>query len=365
MSRRAGSGRSRRPLVAAAIAAALAGSGVAVAASTGGKEPGAKPSPAPPVAAAAPAVPAATAPNAKPNVPARAAACANAPEVLANAAGTVAQRIYAAEVRSSETTADKRQIEGDGPLLGAVESGEHGAIEAAVHTLVYSHTHIVRLRVTRGSHVLSDIGGPYILAPVSGTLRSHGRTIAQFVFSVQDDLGYVKLVARFIAAPLILRTDSGQVPVEGLLSPGPASIPEHGPVTYRGVSYQAYSFKATAYPSGRLRVSLLMAFSRAAAGKSCAAVQAAEFGSIAQHISRRFALSQSTYAPYIRLVHSLTHALVYVRAGSRTIAGNTRSTPSSLPNSGSLRWHGVHYQVVSFTAPSSSGPVSVHVLTAY
>src|SRR6476646_9232863 len=158
MSRRAGSGRSRRPLVAAAIAAVLAGSGVAVAASTGGKEPSAK------------------SPMAK--APAGSTACANAPEVLANAAGTVAQRIYAAEVRSSETTVDKQQIESDGPLLSAVESGEHGAIEAAVHTLVFSHTHIVRLRVTRGSHVLSDIGGPYILAPVSGTLRSHGRTIA-------------------------------------------------------------------------------------------------------------------------------------------------------------------------------------------
>ncbi|HEY2180764.1 MAG TPA: hypothetical protein VGH09_03730 [Solirubrobacteraceae bacterium] len=358
MRRRAGSGRSRRPLVAAALAAALAGSGVAVAASTGGKESTAKS----PAARAATALTAPTAKSPTAKKPSTATACANAPEVLAYAAGTVAQRIYAAEVRSSETMADKRQIEGDGPLLSAVESGEPGAIEAAVHTLVFSHTHIVRLRVTRGSHVLSDIGGPYILAPVSGTLRSHGRTIASFVFSVQDDLGYVKLVSRFIAAPLILRTASGQVPVEGLLSPGPSSIPEHGSVTYRGVKYQAYSFRASAYPSGRLRVSLLLAFSRAPAGKSCAAVQAAEFGSVAQQISRRFALSQSTYPPYIRLVQSLTHALVYVRAGSRTVAGSTRSTPPRLPNGGALRWHGVHYQVVSFSAPSSSGSVRVYVL---
>src|ERR1700722_5111584 len=231
MSRRARSGMSRRPLVAAAIAAALAGSGVAVAAATGGKEPSAKS----PVARAAttPTAPTAKTPTAKSPTatkPPPATACTNPPEVLAYAAGTVAQRIYAAEVRSSETMADKRQIEGDGPLLSAVESGEPGAIEAAVHTLVFSHTHIVRLRVTRGSHVLSDIGGPYILAPVSGTLRSHGRTIANFVFSVQDDLGYVKLVARFIGAPLILRTSSGPVPVEGLLRPGPSSIPEHGAV---------------------------------------------------------------------------------------------------------------------------------------
>ncbi|MCW3030910.1 MAG: hypothetical protein JWM66_1043 [Solirubrobacterales bacterium] len=363
MRRRAASGRSRRPLVAGAIAVALAGSGVAVAATTSGTGSPARSS----SASGSPAAPAATAPSTPASrAPApKTTACANAPEVLAYAAGTVAQRIYAAEVRSSETTADKRQIEGDAPLLSAVQSGEHGAIEAAVHTLVYSHTHIVRLRVTRGSHVLSDIGGPYILAPVSGTLRSHGATIAHFVFSVQDDLGYVKLVSRFIAAPLILRTDSGQVPVQGLLSPGPASIPEHGSVTYRGVRYQAYSFRASAYPSGRLRVSLLLAFSRAPAGKTCAAVQAVEFGSVAQHISQRFALSPTTYGPYIRLVNSLTHALVYVRAGSRTVAASTRSTPPKLPHGGSIRWHGVHYEVVSFNAPSSSGTVRVHLLVAH
>jgi hypothetical protein len=64
-------------------------------------------------------------------------------------------------------------------------------------------------------------------------------------------------------------------------------------------------------------------------------------------------------------VHSLTHALVYVRAGSRTIAGSTRSTPPKLPQGGAIRWHGVHYQVVSFSAPSSSGPVRVYSLVAH
>ena len=286
-------------------------------------------------------------------------------EVLALTAGAVAQRIYAAEEHSAEVESDKRQIETYAPLLSAVESGERAAIETAVHHLVYSHTHIVRLRVDHGSQLLFDEGGPYILAPVAGTLRSRGETIGHFVFSVQDDLGYVKLVTRFLGVPLVLRDESGQVPVEGLLSPGPATIPDHGPVSYRGASYQAYSFDAGDYPSGRLRVSLLLPVSRVLEASSCDRVKADELGLVAQRISRRFKLSQAAFAGYVRLVQTMTHGLVYIRSGSQTLAGSTHTAPKRLPSTGRLRWHGVHYEVSSFRAPSSSGTVGVYVLVAH
>jgi hypothetical protein len=291
--------------------------------------------------------------------------CPSGAEVLANAAGSVAERIYAAEVRSSETAADKRQIESNGPLLSALQSGDRAALHVAVHALVYSHTHIVRLRVSRGSELLADEGGPYILAPISGTLRLNGKQVGHFVFSVQDDLGYVKLVARFLGAPLVLRTDSGNVPIEGLLSPGPASIPGHGPVAYRGATYQAYSFKADAYPSGRLRVSLLLPLPRSLATESCDEIKTAELARVAQRISLRFALSSSTFPSYIRLVRTLTHALVYIRKGSTTLAGSTHATPPKLPSAGALRWHGVPYEVSSFAAPTSAGQARVYVLVSH
>ncbi|HEV2975491.1 MAG TPA: hypothetical protein VGX69_10955 [Solirubrobacteraceae bacterium] len=312
-----------------------------------------------PVAAGAPPPASATSPSV-----ASVACGAGGGEALATSVGEVGERIYASELGSSETASDRHQIESYAPLLSALESDERGAIEAAVHGLVYSHTHIVRLRVDRGSQLVADVGGPYILAPVAGTLRSHGRTIGHFVFSVQDDLGYVKLVTRFIGVPLVLRTDSGQVPIEGLLSPGPAKIPDRGPVSYHGMNYEAYSFVAEAYPSGRLRVSLLVPLTRSLQTRTCERIRTDEFGIVAQRLSRRFALSPSSYPPYIRLLNSLTHALVYVRAGSRTLAGSTRSAPPKLPTSGALRWHGARYEVASFEAPSSTGPVHVYVLVA-
>jgi hypothetical protein len=318
-------------------------------------------------AATTPATPpAASTPAPTPTSPASPTACGPAgAEVLANAAGSVAERIYASEVRSSETDSDKRQIENDAPLLNAMASGEHAAIAAAVHTLVYSHTHIVRLRVSRGSELLDDEGGPYILAPIAGRLRLHGKEVGHFVFSVQDDLGYVKLVTRFIGAPLILRTDSGNVPVEGLVTPGPADVPDHGPVDYRGTSYEAYSFKAAAYPSGRLRVSLLLPIAPSLASRSCIDIKTAEMGVVAQRISRRFQLTPSAFAPYIKLVHTMTHALVYVRNGSHDLAGSTHSSPAKLPSSGALTVHGVDYEVSSFSAPTSVGQARVYVLVAH
>jgi hypothetical protein len=285
-----------------------------------------------------------------------------APEVLATAAGAVAERIYLAELKSAEVLSDKRQIETDGPLLKALASGNGAAIKAAVHTLVYSHTHIVRLRVSRGSALLADDGGPYILAPVAGRLRLHGKEIGHFVFSVQDDLGYVKLETRFIGAPLLMRTDSGNVPVQGLLSPGPDTVPDHGPVSYRGATYEAYSFKAEAYPSGRLRISLLLPLPAGLAARTCDQIKTAELGLVAQRISRRFKLAPSVYPSYVTLVNTMTHALVYVRSGSRTLAGSSHDTPSPLPSSGPVRFHGAEYEATSFAAPAAGGPVRVHVL---
>ncbi len=323
------------------------------------KAPAASTPTAPTTPAASPP-PAATAPGTGP------APCGtHAPEVLATTAGTVAERIYAAEVHSSETDSDKRQIESYGPLLSAVQSDDREALKTAVHHLVYSHTHIVRLRVSRSSDLLYDEGGPYILAPVEGRLRLHGKEIGHFVFSVQDDLGYVKLETRFIGAPLVLRTDAGQVPVEGLLSPGPDNIPDHGPISYRGANYEAYSFNTAAYPSGRLRVSLLLPVSASLASRTCDQIKAAELGLVAQRISRRFTLSRSSFAPFIQLTNTMTHALVYVRSGSRTLAGSTKTAPAKLPDSGPLRWHGVDYEVSSFSAPASGGAVRVAVLVAH
>lgn len=286
-----------------------------------------------------------------------------APKVLAHAAGQVARRIYEGELSGTETRSDQRQVEGDAPLLNAIAGGESATIKSAVTTLVYSHTHIVRLRITKGSTVLADVGGPYIIAPVSGSLRLHGDTIAHYVLSVQDDLGYVKLVTRFLGVPLLMRAGTSPLPIEGLLSPGPPKVPAHGPITYRHVLYEAYSFPARSFPGGPLQISLLVPVPVSLSAKTCPEIESAELGRAAQLISHRFSLTPASFDTFIKLVRTLTGGLLYIRSGSRQLAGSSAPGPRSLPDSGSVRYRGRIYEVYSFTAPSSAGSVRVYQLS--
>ena len=285
-----------------------------------------------------------------------------AAETLARTDGLVATRIYANELASSEVSHDQRQVETYGPLLTALQAGNRTAIREAVSSLVYSHTHIVRLRVTSGSQVLADVGGPQIIAPVDGTLQRHGKTLGHYVLSVQDDLGYVKLVSRFIGVPLVLSAGSHALNIEGAVSPGPSAIPAHGAVSYGGRSYQSFSFSARAFPSSALRVSLLVPVSGSLSGQSCSAIRTAELGRVAERISRRLALSTSTFGSYIKSTAPLTGGLIYVRAGSRQLAGSTNPGPARLPSQGTIGYRGSSYGVSSFTAASGAGQVRIYQL---
>lgn len=280
---------------------------------------------------------------------------------LAAVDGRVAERIYTSELVGPETIADKRQVQEYAPLLSALAEANRARITEAVHALVYSHTHIVRLRVSQGKTVLADIGGPYIVAPVGGSLFDHGRLVGSYLLSVQDDLGVVGLVKRLIGVPLTLRIGSVRVPLKGTVNSGSVAIPDSGPVTLHGHRFEAYSFDAKAFPTGVVRVSLLLPRARAST-HSCAAVRVAELGRIGRLIWGRFLLDRSPIDGFVSFLHSHTGALAYVRAGSRQLAGSTTPGPSRLPASGALRYRGVRYGVSSFTANTPSGRMRVYQL---
>jgi len=297
----------------------------------------------------------ATAPTAQP--------CgAAAPETLVRTVGLVATRIYANELSSSEVFSDKRQVESFAPLLSALASGNRAGVREAVKSLVFSHTHVVRLRVTRGGEVIADVGGPEILAPVSGSLRRGASTVGHYVLSVQDDLGYVKLVTRFTGVPLVLREGSHTLPVAGAISPGPASIPARGPVAYRGRSYEAFSFDAQAFPSGTLRISLLVPVRTGLSHSSCGEIKVTELGEVARRISRRFMLSPANFSAYIKATGPLTGGLLYIRSGSRQLAGSTHPGPAGLPERGPVSYRGTAYGVFSFTTGTAVGRVRIYQL---
>ncbi|HTU77339.1 MAG TPA: hypothetical protein VMF09_01110 [Solirubrobacteraceae bacterium] len=170
--------------------------------------------------------------------------------------GHVGERIYEEERDSTQATATLRLLEGSRAFRRAVAERSPSATRAAIVGFFEEHLHVVRVRVTIGGRLLVDVGGPYVLAPVRGTLREHGRVIGRFEMAIQDDAGYLKLARLFTGAQVLMRVGGRQI--MGTLEPGPARVPERGSVSYEGRTYQTYSFTGEAFPSGPLRMALLV-----------------------------------------------------------------------------------------------------------
>jgi hypothetical protein len=191
-------------------------------------------------------------------VPAREISCpASLAQARVETLGRVGERIYEEELHGASVVQTQRTLEASTAFQRAVAARDAIATHAAIDGFFAAHIHVVRVRVTVGSHLLVDVGGPYVLAPVHGTVRSDGRVVGHFTWAIQDDAGYLKLAHLFTGAEVLMRVGGQQV--KGTLSPGPAAVPDRGEVSYGGRGYQAYSFTAEAFPSGPLRISLLIA----------------------------------------------------------------------------------------------------------
>ncbi|MFI4991131.1 MAG: hypothetical protein ACHQHO_09515 [Solirubrobacterales bacterium] len=195
-------------------------------------------------------------------VPTRSIRCPQAAaQTSVQTLGQVGERIYQEEAGSPYVHATLRHIEADPSFRRAIVARDTKAIRAAIVGLFGAHIHVVRVRAyavqpSGAQRLLYDLGGPYVLAPVHGTVRSAGKLVGRFSFAIQDDAGYLRLARLFTGAEVLMRVGSAQV--MGTLAPGPASVPDRGAVVYRGKTYEAYSFSGEAFPSGPLRISLLI-----------------------------------------------------------------------------------------------------------
>jgi hypothetical protein len=360
----------------------------------------------------------------------------------------VARQISAGESGGSEVTRALQTIEADRVLASAVADDDLPVLRSEVLALVFDHEHIVRLRVLRDGVVLDDFGGPFVTAPVSGSLTLDGRVVGTFVMSIQDDAGYQKLVQRLDGADTVLSYQGATVLAN--IAPGENTLPPRGTVVLDGISYLVASFSVPRFPSGSLNVSLLLLPpAPGLAGQSCPQVAADVLAGVAQRVYGEAmtspfwvggplkALARSTslagavaagdyavasqivnsvfaeggfagldvvvggrvvagagglapsIAPvtrplidgggaqvgqavfavetaegYTNLAHRFLIVPVLVRAGPEQLAG-TFAGPATLPPSGPITYHGVHYVVASFAAVEfPSVPARVYLLTA-
>jgi hypothetical protein len=184
-------------------------------------------------------------------------------DTLVNTLSRVAALIYAGE-GGPHALVQVHNVQQNSALLQAVAESNPVAARKAVVGLVYDHSHIVRLRVSAGGHLLADVGGPYVLAPVSAPLRLHGKQIGELVLSIQDDEGYLRLTRRLVGLDVLMYMDPTATHpelVKNSLGPGVgglSSVPASGIYHYRGQTYRVFTLDARSFPAGTLRIRALI-----------------------------------------------------------------------------------------------------------
>ncbi|MGA2006690.1 MAG: hypothetical protein ABSH27_03920 [Solirubrobacteraceae bacterium] len=285
--------------------------------------------------------------------------------VLATADAQVLNNIYANENAGGEVTDDLAEITGSQALVSAVTQDDAAETFTAVEKLVYHPGwHIVRLRVLDASgHLLADVGGPYVIAPVSGVLRSpSGAVIGSFLMSVQDDVGVTKLETRFVGDPIGIYYRGHRVAELGSVAL-PRTRPTAPLLTVGGVRYLAMTETYNAFPSGTLRAVILVPPpAQALTSESCASVRAGEFGRVASLLTGLLGPVVQHYYGFAYWVHVYTAADVFVLdPDGSVIAASNGSTPPPLPLTGTVAYQGQNWLVFSF-APQP--PTRVYLLVA-
>ena len=274
----------------------------------------------------------------------------------------VANNIYGSELQGNETARDLRHVTGAADLLSAVAAGNRAAVHNAVSRIVYHHFwHIVRLRALDASgRILADVGGPYVIAPVTGVLRSGSRVIGSFVMSVQDDMGFAKLERHAVGDPIGIYVNGRRVVELG--GHFPLQTPTTAQVTLAGTAYTAVTLTYNAFPSGTLSAVIAVPTpSATVSAQSCAAVVVGEIGRVAERLAARFNPLAASYSGFVQACHSDTGAIVVVRIGMRVLDSAGGPGPPILPLSGPVTYAARTWLVYSF-APTP--PARIYLLIA-
>jgi hypothetical protein len=178
-------------------------------------------------------------------------------QVRADTLAGVAKRIYRQEVRGEVGHAAVKRIARDRALLAALSTGNRTALRAAaLRQLFDPGKHVVRLSIVRRGRTLTSVGGAFVVAPAQLELRTPtGAALGRLEASMQDVVGYVKLVRRLTGAGIVVRGQTGHV--ESSLPDPPATLPAAGTTTIAGHPYVVRSFAETGFAGERLTVWIL------------------------------------------------------------------------------------------------------------
>ncbi|MGA2469127.1 MAG: hypothetical protein ABSG64_00370 [Solirubrobacteraceae bacterium] len=274
----------------------------------------------------------------------------------------------------------------DQALAQGVQAHNMASVRHELLRLLYNHEHIVRLRVTRGGHLVMNIGGADVLQPVSGPLLLAGRQVGRVEISIQDDMGYMLLDQRLLGADAVLRYGS-QTEVSDIAT-GSLQLPQSGAITLAGKRYLVGSFFATRFPSGPLRISVLIgAPPRRIARQTCAGIRADVYAGVVRRVYEasligpaatiatdvvggslrlRQALQSGAPGPLLSAVSALagTNHVIALRVfggGGRLLAQAGPTAGTIAPVTGALLAPGTQQRIGSYalTVQTAAGDIAI------
>jgi hypothetical protein len=183
------------------------------------------------------------------------ACTAVAAQARVDAFAAVAKRVYAQEHAAVIGRAVVKHLSQNAALLRAIRAGDLAKVRSEARRPVI--THEVRVRITRGSHVLMDAGLPFVVQGARGELRGpNGAVLGRVEVSIQDVIGFVKLVGRETGTKVVVRGRRGIVQT---LFPAAAHarLPGSGKVRIGGRGYLVRSFHEVDFIGNPLTVWVL------------------------------------------------------------------------------------------------------------
>ncbi len=176
-----------------------------------------------------------------------------AQDTLVNTLSRVARLIYTSEGGAHALTQVQR-VQRYQPLLRAVAARDPAPRGGGRTPAARARRASARQR--RRAAAVATSAGPYVLAPVHAPLRLNGRTIGAIELSIQDDEGYKRLAGRLAGLDVLMYM--GSQLVKNSLGPAPGTVPASGTYRYRGRTFRVYTLHAHAFPSGPLRIVVLI-----------------------------------------------------------------------------------------------------------
>src|SRR6476660_4200578 len=119
-----------------------------------------------------------------------------------------ARAAYRNQVSGPHSIDILHQVGRDPTLLRLLRSHNLGAVRTYVarqfHDVWY-HWHVSRMRIRQGSTLVTENGVRFCLAASQMVLRTGGRNVGTLQVSMQDEIGFVRLMHRRYAVQVVIR----------------------------------------------------------------------------------------------------------------------------------------------------------------